>query len=388
MNSVEFSLAREIKSKVMNMKTPMFINAMRSSLLLFLLAACLPMTARAQTSQYMSYQGFLTDGNGNALGSTNTGPKAYDVVFRMWDAATGGNELFSELQTVTVDNGYFSVLLGQGTTYSAEPTLHVPLASVFTNSAALSRYVEMTVLGIGTGGSITILPRLQLVSSPFAFQASSALNITGTNTITAANFSTNLGAWQASGTNIYKLGGNVGIGNSVPGSSLDVNGNIELEGTHLVYNSANAVIDWGSGSLLFRSDSAQGNVGTYTSPMSLSAGGNLTVAGSISAASISGVPTLGGANTFSPASSQTYGSDLGGAGGFSYYGRMDLYSVFGPFYGAGLILHDSTSSGTSTASGGIGYTYFTSGEWSTDAVHNDVTLRSTAGKVLIPELLT
>ena len=154
----------------------------------------------------MSYQGYLTDGNGAALGSTNTGPKAYDVVFRIWDSATSGNELFSELQTVTVDNGYFSVLLGQGTAYSLEPALHVPLMNVFSNSAALSRYVEMTVLGIGTGGSITILPRLQLVSSPFAFQAANALNVTGTNIINAANLSTNLGVWQASGTNIYSGG--------------------------------------------------------------------------------------------------------------------------------------------------------------------------------------
>jgi hypothetical protein len=32
-------------------------------------------------------------------------------------SATGGNELWSEEQTVTVDKGYFSVLLGQGAAY-------------------------------------------------------------------------------------------------------------------------------------------------------------------------------------------------------------------------------------------------------------------------------
>jgi hypothetical protein len=337
-------------------------NAMRHGLWLILLtAALMPAVSRAQTSQYMSYQGYLTDGNGAALGSTNTGPKAYDVVFRIWDSATAGTKLFSELQTVTVDNGYFSVLLGQGTAYSQDPTLHVPLMNVFSNSAALSRYVELTVLGIGSGGSITILPRLQLVSSPFAFQAANALNITGTNVINAANFSTNLGVWQASGTNIYRVGGNVGIGVSSPtaaldisgvthtsgpillkgagdinhgvgyatsvtnfnnlgapdgpilwgynggalgamntgaqldlvwtqsgnvgigttnpGSALDVDGNIELEGTHLIYNSANGVIDWGAGSLLFRTDTTAGNIGLYNTPMSLNANGLLTVGG-------------------------------------------------------------------------------------------------------------
>jgi len=278
--------------------------ATRHGLLLVLLAFALaPTGSQAQTSQYMSYQGFLTDGNGNALGSTNTGPKAYDVVFRMWDAATGGNELFSELQTVTVDNGYFSVLLGQGTAYSAEPTLHVPLTTVFTNSGALSRYVEVTVLGIGTGGFITILPRLQLVSSPFAFQAANALNVTGANVISVSNLATNLGVWLTSNTNIYRTGGNVGIntttpgapldvtgnihasgnvgiGTLTPGAPLDVNGNIQLEGTHLIYNAANPVIDFGGGTLNFRSDTTAGNIASYTTPMSLLANGNLNLTGS------------------------------------------------------------------------------------------------------------
>src|SRR6516225_6881636 len=82
----------------------------RPTLFLLLALALAPAAARAQTPQYMSYQGYLTDGYGNALGSTNTGPKAYDVVFRIWDQPTAGNEQFGELQTVTVDNGYFSVL--------------------------------------------------------------------------------------------------------------------------------------------------------------------------------------------------------------------------------------------------------------------------------------
>ena len=99
----------------------------------------------------MTYQGFLADGNGNPLGNTNTGPKNYDVVFRIWpDQNAGGSSLWTEQQTVTVDRGYFSVLLGEGTTVS--PELHNPLSSLFTNSTASDRYVEMTVKGIGAGG--------------------------------------------------------------------------------------------------------------------------------------------------------------------------------------------------------------------------------------------
>jgi hypothetical protein len=211
------------------MKTSILPKTLRLSLplLLLMLVALYTLPGLAQTPQFMSYQGYLTDGNGNALGSTNTGPKAYDVVFRIWDLPTGGtiggpDELFAELQTVTVDNGYFSVLLGQGTPYNGEP--RVPLSNVFT-SLNTPRYVEMTVLGIGVGGNpVTILPRLQLVDAPYALLAVNAVNITGTNVITAANLSTNLGLWQANGPNIYYPSGNVGIGTPSPTARLQSQG--------------------------------------------------------------------------------------------------------------------------------------------------------------------
>jgi len=173
------------------MKTPLLLMALRHSLLLFLLALGLSTyTSHAQTPQYMTYQGYLTDGNGNALGNTNTGPKAYSVVFRVWSAPTSGTEYYGELQTVTVDNGFFSVLLGQGTAYSSEP--HGTLSSVFATNPA-SAYIEMTVLGIGSSGAnVTILPRLQLVSTPYAFVAGSAnslVNSSGTPLLSSSGSS-------------------------------------------------------------------------------------------------------------------------------------------------------------------------------------------------------
>ena len=74
--------------------------------------------------QVLSYQGYLSDQAGNPLGNTNTGPKNYNVIFRVWNLQTGGTiggvgDLYAEQQTVTVTSGYFSVLLGLGSQVGA-----------------------------------------------------------------------------------------------------------------------------------------------------------------------------------------------------------------------------------------------------------------------------
>ena len=144
----------------MNMKMPPLLPALRCCLALLVLAFSLIAIRSGATTynppQLMSYQGYVTDANGNPLGSTNTGPKNYNIVFRIWDLQTGGttngtDELYAEQQTVTVNNGYFSVLLGQGTAYATEPHTNA-LSGLFTPATPPNRYVEITVLGIGPGG--------------------------------------------------------------------------------------------------------------------------------------------------------------------------------------------------------------------------------------------
>jgi len=210
-----------------------------------LLALCLLLlmalsVGRSQTVSppgTMSFQGYLTDASGNPLGSTNTGPKNYTVVFRIWDSQTGGNELNAEQQTVTVNNGYFSILLGQGSAYGAEP--HVgSLATVFTGATANSRYVEMVVVGIGAAGAnVTIAPRLQLVSSPFAYLAANAVNasyLVNTNSTAVVNVNN----------------GSVGIGTATPAATLEVNGTAQVDS----YLSAAAITVYGA----YSSHGAQG----------------------------------------------------------------------------------------------------------------------------------
>jgi len=90
----------------------------------------------------MTYQGFLVDANGDALGKTNS--RNYDVIFRIYDFQEGGRVLWGEQQTVTVDKGYFSVLLGEGaTTDDSDP--RPDLATLFAAEDASDRFVGIFV---------------------------------------------------------------------------------------------------------------------------------------------------------------------------------------------------------------------------------------------------
>jgi microcystin-dependent protein len=140
--------------------------------------------AASTPPERMTYQGFLVDGNGAALGLA--APENYDVIFRIYTDQTAGTLKWSEQQTVTVDKGYFSVLLGEGADAYSEA--RPALSSLFTGVDASERYIGITVKGIGAGDSDEdILPRLKLITSPYAFmatRASALVDSTGVDMIT------------------------------------------------------------------------------------------------------------------------------------------------------------------------------------------------------------
>lgn len=155
-----------------------------TALVLLLLGASssfLPLPAWGQANprppEWMSYQGFLADANGASLGDPD--PKNYDVIFRIYAAENGGDLLWAEQQTITVDQGHFSVLLGEGAPLGTRP----PLSTLFKGPDASERHVEITVKGIGPGGTdAIILPRLRLLSSPYAFLAEQATKLVRSDT--------------------------------------------------------------------------------------------------------------------------------------------------------------------------------------------------------------
>ena len=129
--------------------------------------------ADANPPERMTYQGYLVDGNGDPLG--NSVPANYDVIFRIYKAKSGGEPIWSEQQTVTVDKGYFSILLGEGSSFGNEPRSE-QISTAFVGADISDRFIGITVGGLG-GVDLEIAPRLRLVASPFAFTATQARNV-------------------------------------------------------------------------------------------------------------------------------------------------------------------------------------------------------------------
>lgn len=272
-----------LNSNAQTMKLPARSTAFRLGLIpLFLAATLFAPVTQAQTvapPSLMSYQGYLTDGNGNPLGATNTGPKNYNVLFQIYNQQTGGTSLYAEQQTVTVDNGYFSVLLGQGAPYQS---INHTLSSVFTNATSL--FVELAVIGIAAGGNNAVIaPRLQLLSSPYAFLAQNATGLISPNgniLVTPANGQLTIngtlaaiGALSGNGSGLTNLSASQLTTGTVP--------NARLSGTYsspLTLSSANNSFT-GNGSGLNSLNAANISSGTLADSLlsgnvALRAGGN------------------------------------------------------------------------------------------------------------------
>ena len=158
------------------MKKSFSLNVLRHTLAgLLLLPAFAAVQSWGQTTPYppgqMSYQGFLVDANSIPL-ATNA-PRNYDVIFTIYDAPTAGTLLWQELQTVTVDRGYFSVMLGMGSPGPANVYAN-NLTSLFAAANASDRFIGLTVKGLAPGADVEIQPRMRLLPAPYSFLAANA----------------------------------------------------------------------------------------------------------------------------------------------------------------------------------------------------------------------
>ncbi len=106
--------------------------------------------------QRINYQGYLTDNAGNPIN------QSLSMTFRIFDAASGGNQLWSETQTVSVENGLFNVILGEVNAISPD---------IFTPGAR--RWLELVIDGN------PLSPRTEITAVGFSYKTVDADKLDG-----------------------------------------------------------------------------------------------------------------------------------------------------------------------------------------------------------------
>lgn len=168
--------------------------------------------SRPEPPDLMSFEGNLIGADGAMIGTSGT--VNYPMVFRVFDRLVGGNLLWAEQQTVAVNNGRFVVVLGEGSSMGNEP--RPSLSSLFKTSSASDRYVDVTVRGVGSDGTdASVAPRVRMASGAFSLLA------------THARSAVNLVA-EGGQSMVTTTGSRIGINQSNPTATLDVNGSVAV----------------------------------------------------------------------------------------------------------------------------------------------------------------
>lgn len=207
-------------------KPPFFLPAAAAAAAaLWLPAMSLAQTVTTGLPGYISYQGRVLNSSGGLVGAGT--PVNRTVVFRIWDHPSNtqdANLIYSETQTVTIADGEFSVLVGQGVAttnnqFTFSETPKGPPASQIANAFNGSgRYLAVTVDDGTAAVDNEITPRQQIVSSAFAYRSKYAETIgTSTNTALTAVDSGNIGVGTTNPPGKFTItGANTTYGTSSP----------------------------------------------------------------------------------------------------------------------------------------------------------------------------
>ncbi len=115
---------------------------------ILILLVFLPFASHALVPARINYQGYLTDTSGNPVSDGY-----YQITFATYTVPSGGTFFWSELQTVSVKNGIYNVILGQG------------------NSLNPENFDGDIYLGVQIDTDLEMTPRQLLTSVPYAFRA-------------------------------------------------------------------------------------------------------------------------------------------------------------------------------------------------------------------------
>ena len=103
----------------------------------------------AQIPHKMNYQGYLTNAAGVPVNGT------LQMVFSIYNVSSGGSPLWTETHSVTVSQGVYSVILGEGSTPNP---INLPFDTTY-------------YLGVQVGADPEMTPRKILTSVGYAFRA-------------------------------------------------------------------------------------------------------------------------------------------------------------------------------------------------------------------------
>jgi hypothetical protein len=248
---------------------------------------------QAQVPDKLNYQGFLTGPGGTAVTGAQT------MVFKLYNVVSGGAALYSETQTVQVNNGVFNAVLGSVT------SLNLPFDVPY-------------FIGITVGADAEMTPRQPLASAPYAQRADTANALAAAATLPASQLSGTIGTaqiannavtqaklspsgaasgkvlgtdgtnlqWQSAGSGTGTVT-SVGTGTGLSGGPITATGTINLAVTQLLPASAcaiNQIPKWsGSAWACALDNDAGGTVTSITAATGL-AGGTITSAGTMALA--------------------------------------------------------------------------------------------------------
>ncbi len=144
-----------------------------------------------------TYQGQLKDAGSPANG-------AYDMTFRVFDADVDGTQYGGDypVEGVPVADGLFTANLDFGAIFSG-----VPL------------WLEIEV------NTVVLTPRQVITATPYAQTCNSSYSA-----VNSASSNYSYAPWVPSGTDLYYLDGNVGIGTATPTAKLEISGTPGVDG--------------------------------------------------------------------------------------------------------------------------------------------------------------
>ncbi|MSU03658.1 MAG: hypothetical protein EXS23_00285 [Pedosphaera sp.] len=140
-----------------------------AALIIGLLISASAILAVENPPSSINYQGKLQNAAGQSVANG-----VYTVQFRLYNLPAAGNILWGKTYSVQVADGYFNTLLGEEGSANPETGLFPDVGKALGNTSNPYLGLTVTVDPAGPTGASEIIPRMRLLSSPYALIAQTA----------------------------------------------------------------------------------------------------------------------------------------------------------------------------------------------------------------------